>query len=121
MPIVKVPSDLFPVGGGEFVREGGDSVLELQDAGVSLGQRVPKTLELFGQTPQLALRLLQLGLREGELREEEGKRKTEREKKREAVLVNRELKSVSGTHSCNLKARPSITCRLFLSISSSFL
>lgn len=41
-------SDLFPVSSGEFLGEGGDGVLELQDAGISLGQRVPQALELLG-------------------------------------------------------------------------
>lgn len=31
-------SDLLPVGSGEFLGEGGDAVLQLQDTGVSLGQ-----------------------------------------------------------------------------------
>lgn len=38
---------LFPVGGGEFLGEGGDSVLELQHTGVSLGEGVPQALELL--------------------------------------------------------------------------
>lgn len=31
-------SDLFPVGSGDFLRQGGDGALELQNASVSLGQ-----------------------------------------------------------------------------------
>lgn len=46
-------SDLFPVGHGEFLGEGGDSVLELQDAGISLGKGVPQALELLRQTFEL--------------------------------------------------------------------
>lgn len=55
-------SDLLPVGSGEFLCEGGDGVLELQDAGVSLGQGVPENLELFRQTPELSFSLIQLVL-----------------------------------------------------------
>ena len=55
-------SDLFPVGGGELVGEGADGVLQLQYAGVPLGQRTPQTLELLGQRPELGLGVLQLGL-----------------------------------------------------------
>lgn len=56
--------DLLPVGGGEFLREGADGALQLQDTGVSLGQRAPQALELLRQTPQFSLRLPQLGLAE---------------------------------------------------------
>lgn len=54
--------DLFPVGSGEFLCQGGDGALELQNAGVSLGQRVPQALKLLGQASKLSLRLLQLRL-----------------------------------------------------------
>lgn len=57
-------SDLFPVGCGEFLREGCDGVLELDDAGVSLGQRGPQALKLLRQTSELTFSLLQLCLRE---------------------------------------------------------
>lgn len=59
----KEMSDLFPVGSGEFLGEGGDCVLELNDTGVSLGQRVPQTLELLGQTSEFTFCLFQLGLK----------------------------------------------------------
>lgn len=54
--------DLFPVGSSKFLCQGGDSALELQDARVSLGQRVPQALKLLGQTSKLSLRLLQFTL-----------------------------------------------------------
>lgn len=57
-------SDLFPVGSGEFLGEGGDGVLELKDTGVSLGQWVPQALELLRQTSEFSLCLFQLGLKE---------------------------------------------------------
>lgn len=44
---IKEMSDLFPVGGGEFLGECGDGVLQLKDTGVSLSQRVPQALELL--------------------------------------------------------------------------
>lgn len=54
--------DLLPVGGCEFLREGADGALQLQDTGVPLGQRAPQALKLLRQAPQFSLRLLQLGL-----------------------------------------------------------
>lgn len=57
-------SDLLPVGSGEFLCEGGDGVLELQDAGVSLRKGVPKTLKLLRQTSELSFCQLQLSLRQ---------------------------------------------------------
>lgn len=57
-------SDLLPVGSGEFLCEGGDGVLELQDAGVSLCEGVPKTLKLLRQTSELSFCLLQLSLKD---------------------------------------------------------
>lgn len=56
-------SDLFPVGSGEFLCEGGDGVLELQDARVSLCEGVPETLKLLRQASELSFCLLQLRLR----------------------------------------------------------
>lgn len=35
------------MGCGEFLGEGGDGVLKLQDTGVSLGEGVPQALELL--------------------------------------------------------------------------
>lgn len=55
-------SDLLPLGDGELLRERGDGVLELQDAGVSLCKGIPQTLKLFGQTSELCLCLLKLDL-----------------------------------------------------------
>ena len=55
-------SDLFTVGRGELVGEGADGVLQLQHAGVPLGQGTPQDLELLGQRPELSLGVLQLGL-----------------------------------------------------------
>lgn len=57
-------SDLFPVGSGEFLGEGGDGALELQDTCVSLGQRIPEALELLRQTSEFTLGLFQLGLKD---------------------------------------------------------
>lgn len=56
-------SDLLPVSSGEFLGEGCDGVLELQDAGVSLSQRVPENLKFLRQTSELGFSLIQLALK----------------------------------------------------------
>lgn len=52
------------MGSGEFLGEGGDAVLKLQDTCVSLGQRIPQALELLRQTAEFTFCLFQLGLKE---------------------------------------------------------
>ena len=57
-------SDLLPVSSGEFLSEGADGVLELQDTGVSLCKGGPQALELLRQTFELCFCLFQLDLTE---------------------------------------------------------
>lgn len=52
------------MGRGEFLCEGGDGALELQNTCVSLGQRIPQALKLLRQTSEFTLRLFKLGLKD---------------------------------------------------------
>lgn len=93
--------DLFPVGSGEFLGEGGNGVLELQDTGVSLGQGAPQTVELFRKTPQLSLRLFQLGLGKRGMNTEDALNRLDRAVNVSGVCVplSHEVPAGSSSHS----------------------
>lgn len=100
-------SDLLPVGSGEFLREGGDGALELQDTCVSLGQWISQALKLLWKASEFTLRLFQLGLWEGNRRHGSGERKE---------MENKSSRKTSvwlGYTACYNYLQPSFTLFLF--------